>query len=136
LGGIGYAWVWVWAQSTTQHNLAFQKGKQKVEATMNEAVFSLVCYAIATITYHAYLYWRMIISNPESTLAGYMRKSRLSWIQRLQGREGKEILMVQTIRNGMMSSTFFGSTIVVVGSFVVSSGSCIYLCIYFFLQEQ
>ncbi|MFN7085482.1 MAG: DUF599 domain-containing protein [Burkholderiales bacterium] len=68
--------------------------------------------AAILVAYHLFLRHRLK-TDPAYTIQAVNATARLAWVESVMGREGHEVLAVQTLRNAIMGPTFLGSTAVV-----------------------
>src|SRR3979411_851274 len=73
--------------------------------------------------YHLFVRWRMR-SDPDFRIQGVLNRGREAWVERMIS-EDLGILAVQTLRNSIMTATFFATTSVapIVGAVTLSMQS-------------
>ncbi|EIJ42411.1 putative membrane protein [Beggiatoa alba B18LD] len=76
-----------------------------------EASFTLLAFSVAA-AYHLYLYIRMR-HTPHSVRMGQINALRVLWIDSVLGGK-KDVMVVQTLRNWIMSSSFLASTAIII----------------------
>ncbi len=67
--------------------------------------------ATLLIAYHLFLRHKLK-TDPAYTIQAVNATARAAWVEGVMGREGQEVLAVQTLRNAIMGPTFLGSTAV------------------------
>jgi len=79
--------------------------------SIDPAIFeiALIGSAFAALAAYHWRLWALNRSSPETTAMGRHRLVRHAWARMIQT-GGREILVVQTLRNWIMSSTFLAST--------------------------
>lgn len=65
------------------------------------------------VLYHVHLYHKMR-NDPLSTSLGLSRRTRVLWVQAIMAGK-KDILAIQTLRNGTMAATFLASAAILIG---------------------
>lgn len=68
--------------------------------------------ATLLIAYHLFLRHKLK-TDSAYTIQAVNATARAAWVEGVMGREGQEVLAVQTLRNAIMGPTFLGSTAVV-----------------------
>ncbi len=74
----------------------------------------LACFVFSAgllASYHLFL-WHKLRTDPGYTIQAVNATARSAWVEGVMGRDGQEILAVQTLRNAIMGPTFLGSTAV------------------------
>jgi len=67
--------------------------------------------ATLLIAYHLFLRHKLK-TDPAYTIQAVNATARAAWVEGVMGKEGQEVLAVQTLRNAIMGPTFLGSTAV------------------------
>jgi len=67
--------------------------------------------ATLLIAYHLFLRHKLK-ADPAYTIQAVNATARAAWVEGVMGKEGQEVLAVQTLRNAIMGPTFLGSTAV------------------------
>jgi len=85
---------------------------------------SIVIMSVCFLVYHAVLYW-YIVKHPGMTAHGQNQLARAYWVK-LCIEERRDLLVVQTLRNVMMSSSLLATTALtlssVIAAFFIRSG--------------
>lgn len=67
--------------------------------------------ATLLLVYHLFLRHKLK-TDPAYTIQAVNATARAAWVEGVMGKEGQEVLAVQTLRNAIMGPTFLGSTAV------------------------
>lgn len=70
--------------------------------------------ALLVVGYHLYFWWQLK-RHPEKTIIGQAKNWRKAWIERMVARQDN-IIVVQALRNWIMSSSFLASTALLIAA--------------------